>query len=188
MIRALDVGCGVGNTTFPLLEANNRLFMYSCDFSSTAINVLRQNSLYDTSRCSAFVWDITQETTELPPESVDYVLCIYVLSAIPPEKQQTAINNLVRVLKPGGQILLKDYGRYDLTQLRFKSNRLIKENFYCRGDGTLVYFFSSEEIHELFSKAGLKKKENFVDKRLVVNRAKKVKMYRRWLQCKYIKE
>lgn len=162
--------------------------MHACDFSSTAIDILRQNPLYNAKRCHAFVWDITNETDDLTPESVDYVLCIYVLSAIPPEKQQTAINNLVRALKPGGQILLKDYGRFDLTQLRFKTNRLIEENFYCRGDGTLVYFFTGDELHELFTKAGLKKKENFVDKRLIVNRGKRIKMYRRWLQCKYVKE
>lgn len=125
---------------------------------------------------------------QIAPDSLDFVLCIFVLSAIRPDRLVSAVQNLAKLLRPGGMLLMKDYGRHDLTQLRFKSERFIQSNFYQRGDGTLVKFFTPEELHELFTGIGLEKVQNFMDKRLVVNRAKRVKMYRRWIQCKYVKK
>ncbi|XP_078281100.1 tRNA N(3)-cytidine methyltransferase METTL2 [Rhinoraja longicauda] len=187
----LEVGCGVGNTVFPILQTNNDpgLFVHCCDFSSTAVELVKLNSGYDSSRCLAFVHDLcdTQASFPMPDQSLDIIILIFVLSAIHPDKMQAVIKRLSQLLKPGGMIVFRDYGRYDMAQLRFKKGRCLSENFYVRGDGTRVYFFTQGELDELFTSAGLKKVQNLVDRRLQVNRGKQLTMYRVWIQCKYRK-
>ncbi|XP_072560801.1 tRNA N(3)-cytidine methyltransferase METTL2 [Paramormyrops kingsleyae] len=189
--RIMEVGCGVGNTVFPILKTNNDpgLFLYCCDFSSTAVELVKTNEEYDPRRCFAFVHDLSDEAAAFPvPEgSLDVVVLIFVLSALHPDRMPVAISRLARLLKPGGMILLRDYGRYDMAQLRFKKGRCLSDNFYVRGDGTRVYFFTQDELHDLFTSSALEKVQNLVDRRLQVNRGKQLTMYRVWIQCKYRK-
>ncbi|KAG0172569.1 hypothetical protein DFQ28_010317 [Apophysomyces sp. BC1034] len=191
-----EIGCGAGNTMFPLLEQskNPELFVYAADFSSTAVQVVRSNPSYDTNRSLAFVWDLSSPDIpeHITPGSLDVIVLIFVLSALTPEQWDQAIINIHKMLKPGGLVLFRDYGRYDLAQLRFKEKRLLKENFYIRGDGTRVYFFTPEEIASMFSASGeagprFAIEQNAVDRRLIVNRSRKLKMYRVWLQGKFRK-
>ncbi|CAI6341745.1 unnamed protein product [Periconia digitata] len=156
----LEVGAGAGNSAFPILQKsqNKGLKIHACDFSKKAVELIRGHELYDPERIQADVWDVAaspdSENGGLPPGlsegSVDVVLMIFIFSALNPRQWDQAVRNIWRVLKPGGQVLFRDYGRGDLAQVRFKKGRYMEENFYVRGDGTRVYFFEKEELEEIW--------------------------------------
>ncbi|XP_016993899.2 tRNA N(3)-methylcytidine methyltransferase Mettl2 isoform X1 [Drosophila takahashii] len=186
-----ELGCGVGNTILPLLQYSSepQLKVSGCDFSARAIEILQSQPQFDEKRCQVFVMDATLEQWEVPFEenSQDIIVMIFVLSAIEPKKMQRVLDNCYRYLRPGGLLLFRDYGRYDLAQLRFKSGKCLEDNFYVRGDGTMVYFFTEEELRGMMTQAGLKEEQLIVDRRLQVNRGRGLKMYRVWIQTKFRK-
>ncbi|KAH8983153.1 S-adenosyl-L-methionine-dependent methyltransferase [Lactarius hatsudake] len=154
----VEVGCGAGNAIFPLLEQNRNpeLRIHAFDYSSHAIKLVQHNTLYTSPPCgtiTASVWDLSSASPppDLAPRSADILVLVFVLSALHPSEWPQAISNIAQILKPGGLVLMRDYGRYDLTQLRFKAGRLLDDNFYIRGDGTRVYFFELDELALLFT-------------------------------------
>lgn len=206
----LEVGCGAGNTVFPLLSANQNqdLRLVACDYAEQAVDVIKSHPLYNAppvGRCDAHVWDLSagsDKQASLPPNiqpgTVDIVVLVFVLSALHPREWASAAHNVYTMLKPtSGLVLLRDYGRHDLPQLRFKKNRMLDDNFYVRGDGTRVYFFEPNELYTLFDAAPRETSDEAdahyrtlqmaVDRRLLVNRKERKRMYRVWMQAKFQK-
>ncbi|KAH7189144.1 S-adenosyl-L-methionine-dependent methyltransferase [Fusarium flagelliforme] len=224
----LEIGAGAGNTAFPVLAENKnpQLKIHACDYSKTAVEVIRKNEAYNTDFIQADVWDVASDS--LPPGleegSVDVAVLIFIFSALSPDQWAKAVDNVHRVLKPGGLVCFRDYGRGDLAQVRFRKGRYLDENFYIRGDGTRVYFFDKDELSDIWTGKKADKEsetalepatpavegadvaqstdteaaeteiprfevENLgVDRRLLVNRASKLKMYRCWLQGRFRKK
>ncbi|KAL8851140.1 MAG: hypothetical protein Q9221_003943 [Calogaya cf. arnoldii] len=216
----LEVGAGAGNTCFPILRGNENedLMVFACDFSQKAIDLIRDSEAYDEKQIRAEVWDVA--SLDLPPGlatgSVDVVLMVFVFSALRPVQWKQAVSNVWRLLKPGGEVCFRDYGRGDLAQVRMKKGRWMEENFYIRGDGTRVYFFDQDELKDIWSgklfQSGSyhQPDENHeneraeitetpepapsfdvmslgVDRRLLINRHKQLKMYRCWMQGRFQK-
>ncbi|KAH7050414.1 S-adenosyl-L-methionine-dependent methyltransferase [Linnemannia elongata] len=190
-INCLEIGCGVGNFIFPVLDLNKRLFMYACDFAPHAIELVKQHEDYPQGRCSAFVCDLTKDplTDTIPAGSLDIVSSIFVLSAIPAEKLEAAIRNIKEVMKPGGMICFRDYAVYDAAQVKFSSNpgHMLDTNLYVRQDGTMSHFFSVEQMTELFEKEGFRIEECGYVHRETINRAMDLSLDRRFLQAKFVK-
>ncbi len=157
-VTVLEVGAGAGNTAFPLLamNRNQELRLHACDYSKKAVDLIRIQDAYisqpEPTVLHADVWDAASASLppSLKPGSVDLVLMIFIFSALSPEQWTQAVKNVWDVLKPGGEVLFRDYGRGDLAQVRFKKVRYLDENFYVRGDGTRVYFFDQEELRQIW--------------------------------------
>lgn len=181
----LEIGCGVGNTLFPILLQNKNplLIIHGVDYSKNAIEILKKSNLFCGDNIRASIWDMANPNGEFPEGAtdVDIVILIFTFSSLSPDQWDIAICNIYKMLKPNGIILFRDYGRWDMTQLRFKGKRFLEDNFYVRGDGTRVYFFALEQMQEIFGKL-FKIEYNELDKRLLVNRTSMQKMFRVWIQ------
>ena len=187
----LEVGCGVGNTVYPLIESKPKLKVHCFDFSAEAVKLVKAHPKYEENmdRVNAFVCDATKDDLgeNVPLASVDLVTLIFVLSAIPPEKLVQSIENIAKTLRPGAEVLLRDYAVGDLAEERLdkkKAARKLGENYYIRGDGTFCVYFSEDQLVRLFESTGLFKCLSITTCRKdIENRKKRLTMKRSWVQA-----
>ncbi|KAF2077533.1 hypothetical protein CYY_001151 [Polysphondylium violaceum] len=208
-LTMFEVGCGVGNTTLPLLELNSNLYFHSFDFSQHAVKLLAQaveeNEGYR-GRCVSFVFNAIDGYDSMPvkaePNSMDLVIIIFVLSAMDPKTIPSCVDMCHKVLKPGGKVLIRDYAIDDMAQNRFDSTNIneidqqviasgsknkLGDNFHVRFDGTRAYYFSLEILESLFKEKGFKTEQNIYVERKVFNRKHNNLMERKFIQSKFIK-
>ncbi|XP_016447299.1 uncharacterized protein LOC107772320 isoform X2 [Nicotiana tabacum] len=137
----LEVGCGAGNTIFPLIATFPNLYVHACDFSPNAITLVKSHANFSAEKMNAFVCDATKDDlcVNVMPSTVDVVTLIFTLSAVSPGKMASILENCKKVLKPNGHILLRDYAVGDSAQVKLHDrDQMISENFYFRGDGTAL--------------------------------------------------
>ncbi|KAL2313654.1 Methyltransferase-like protein [Schizosaccharomyces pombe] len=186
-LNILEVGCGVGNLVYPLLEVQPNLKIYCCDFSPRAIDFVKKHSCYNENRVFPFVNDITEDSLleVLGSACIDTLTAIFVLSAIPREKQLRSIKNLASVIKPGGHLVFRDYCDGDFAQEKFMTSgdpSMIDEQTFVRQDGTLSLFFREEDITEWMKSAGFGLVTLDRVNRTVDNRKRNLNMKRTFLQ------
>ena len=137
----LEVGCGAGNTAFPLLEVDPHAIVYCCDFSparsssfvSAATRFLPTRRRACTPSCATSPEPLSDH---VPRGTVDVCTMVFVLSAVSPEKMSDALRNVSSTMRPNGEgrVLLRDYAAGDLAQERFaaRDGQRLSENFYVR--------------------------------------------------------
>ncbi|PPD98533.1 hypothetical protein GOBAR_DD04442 [Gossypium barbadense] len=153
----LEVGCGAGNTIFLLIAAYPELYVQACDISPHAVALVKSHAEFKEDRVNAFLCDVTVDNLleRINPSSVDVITLIFMLSAVSPHKMPSILQNIKRVLKPDGYVLLRDYAIGDFAQVKLENkNQMISEGFYVRGDGTCSFYFSEDFLSTLFFQAG----------------------------------
>lgn len=159
-LSVFEVGCGVGNFLFPLVELVGPgavRKVYGCDISPKAVQLFKENPAFIPEKMTVFVADILKDRlADTVTEAVDACTTIFVLSALPPEGLPAAIKNIWQVLKPGGRWFIRDYAVNDAAQHRFDpAKSKLQKNLYVRQDGTLARYFEQEELVKELTAEGL---------------------------------
>ncbi|XP_024973342.1 uncharacterized protein LOC112511803 isoform X3 [Cynara cardunculus var. scolymus] len=184
----LEVGCGAGNTIFPLAATYPGIFIHACDFSPRAVDLVKAHKDFEEAKINAFACDLTSDDLikHIPPSSVDIVTMIFVLSAVSPEKMPLVLQNIRKIMKPNAYVLFRDYATGDLAQERLTcKDQKLSENFFVRGDGTRAFYFSEEFLTSLFQQNGFSTEECGVCCKQVENRSREIVMNRRWVQAAF---
>ncbi|KAH3756021.1 methyltransferase protein 2-A [Pelomyxa schiedti] len=168
--KIFEAGCGVGNTLLPLMALLPECHFFGCDCSPRAIDILQKHEKFDSSRCKPFVCDLTQPLPPvlletIPRNSIDVIVIVFTLSAILPHQLNTVISNLWEVLAPGGKIFIRDYGLYDLAQMRLSNAT-----------------YNTESLGKFFTDCNFTIGNIAYDTRELLNRKRKITMYRVWIQ------
>ena len=210
----LELGCGVGNSAFPLMRANLDLRVVAVDASPTAIECFTRNPEFDARRCFAFVADLG--TCEGPlrkeaigPEngvddaSIDAVTGVFFFSALDPDAFGRVARECARVLKRGGLVLFRDYSKDDVKanaegvegsstphptprRMSFEPGEKIDDAAFVRGDGTLAVYADERFVTHAFEDAGLVGRCERVS-HTVTNRKLGVTLTRHFVQGRFVK-
>lgn len=207
-LHVAEIGCGCGSALLPVLKANPAVRVTACDLSPTAVELFKaaaERAGIDQERVHAFSFDASNfensniseqngkeeqfgidgskslfKTSPLAGIGADCLLMIFTLSALWPRDMLNMLRQAYDALRPGGVLLFRDYGLYDMTQLRAHGRKLLdpEELVYQRLDGTLSYYFSKEKIVELTSKVGFVLEDFEYSTTLMINRKKGNEMRR----------
>lgn len=137
----LDAGCGDGKTTELI---SKRCDVVGSDFSREALISLRSQ------RPGLESVDLVEcELTSLPFESekFDAVSCVHAISHMLRRERLAVADELSRVLKHGGHLLVEGFGSEDF---RCGEGSRVEERTFLRGNGILTHYFEEPEIQKLF--------------------------------------
>lgn len=160
-IHVAEIGCGCGSALIPVLKGNPTATVTACDISEVALQLFRENlhnAGVDSSRVRLIPVNAASPPTHnhspLAGLGADVVLLVHTLGALLPSEMPAMLRHARAVIKPGGLLLVRDYGLYDCRQLRRSGLQVEGENLYRRPDGTLLNFFNATSLAELAQSVG----------------------------------
>ena len=166
-IRILEVGCGNGSNVLPLLRHNPSATVHATDPSPTAVEDTRRR-LHEAGLSGRLTSEV-QPTATVPcspehTESFDVVMILCTLSAIPGNDDAALLNASAAFLKPGGAVLIRDHGLYDMRHLRdMQRDAWLCDHIrpaYVRPGGMHRRYYSLTNLDTLAAGAGLQVEES----------------------------
>lgn len=138
--KAIDLGCGAGN--YAIYLASKGFDVTGIDVSPTAIGIAKENARKKGVRCKFIVADVLGDLHEIK-ETFDLAYDWELLHHIFPDEREKYVENVRRLLNPGGRYLSVCFNENDPGfggTGKYRKTRL----------GTVLYFSSLEELKGLF--------------------------------------
>ena len=132
--RVLEVGCGNGKTAVALARRGYRVT--GMDFSQKAIDICRE-LIPDADFVCASVLNIPFENG-----SFDGISAFHVLEHLTDEELNKASEELYRVMKTGGYLLVKSFAEGDMRA----GKGIVSGDSVIRGNGILYHYFTEDEL------------------------------------------
>ena len=147
-LRILDVGCGYGRLSTPVIKKFPTVDITGIDISENFVRLYQANTHHP-----AFVE--TVQNLPAPLGTFDYIICVTVLMYLDGENLRKATSNLLFHLKPEGKlIVIEPHGSGDLFQTGFGIVSFIRNRLHRDAIYTLGRSFRRSEIDNLFNHAG----------------------------------
>lgn len=143
-LDVLDVGCGDGALAVELRQRGAAVT--GIDSSSQMIAAARERAAREGAEMAFNV--ALAESLPFPPEHFDRVLAVTVLCFV--EDAAPVLREMVRVLRPGGRLVVGELGRWNAWALERRFRGWLGSPVWRR-----AYFRSARELRALVSAAGL---------------------------------
>jgi len=138
--KTIDLGCGTGN--YAIYLASKGFDVTGIDISPAAINIAKENAKKKGVKERFLVADVLGDLDEVR-ETFDFAYDWELLHHIFPEKRKKYVENVYKILNPGGKYLSVCFSEKDPEfggSGKYRETRL----------GTLLYFSSEDELRDLF--------------------------------------
>jgi 2-polyprenyl-3-methyl-5-hydroxy-6-metoxy-1,4-benzoquinol methylase len=139
--NVIDLGCGAGN--YAIYLAGVGFNVTGIDISSAAVKYAKENAEKKQVRCSFIVADVLDDLTKVVKKTFDFAYDWEVLHHIYPENRRNYVENVYKLLNPGGKYFSVCFNEKDLQfggSGKYRKTQL----------GTVLYFSSEDELRNLF--------------------------------------
>jgi SAM-dependent methyltransferase len=138
--KTIDLGCGAGN--YAIYLASIGFDVTGIDISPAAIKIAEENAKKKGVKWNFLVADVLGDLDEVK-ETFDFAYDWELLHHIFPDKRKKYVENVYRIINPGGKYLSVCFSEKDL---QFGGSGKYRETPL----DTILYFSSDDELRDLF--------------------------------------